>query len=138
MRYSKEWRITDKLLLNIEHLARYRGLVDAIIIPSWNQDLKTFSPTVESAAFSTHSYIIYCNNGKYGDVRIRTPRAIDYQQDVCRTRGGINQYIIVSEIELDSLRMFQTRHEMSEDNKEWKPTPDGFKIAAYRESRPAK
>jgi hypothetical protein len=122
-------------LQNIQYQANLRGKVDALIVPSWNKDLKTFAPLVEAAGFNIHSYVIYANNGVYGDCRVRGPLKTDYMQDLCRLRGGLNPYVVVSEIDVQRLRKFQSRHETTND---WfKPTPDGFSIAEFRKDLPS-
>ena len=124
-------------LLNVTHQSRYRGWIDALIVPSWNKDLKTFSPAVESAAYATHSYLVYANNGEYGDARIRAPHKKDFMQDVCRVRGGKNVYIVVSELDVTSLRRFHSRHTPTTRDRTWKVVPDGFEIAPFRLTLPA-
>jgi hypothetical protein len=122
-------------LQNLDHVNALRGAVDAIIVPSWNKDLKTYAPLVEATSFAVHSYIVYVNNGAYGDCRVRAPFKVDYSQDVCRIKGGENCYVAIAEVDIEALRRFQTRH-ISGDGK-FKPVPDGYKIAEFRELKPA-
>lgn len=122
-------------MLNVQHFGRYRGMIDALFVPSWNQDLKTFSPIIEAASYLIHSNIVYANNGMYGDARIRAPYSKDYRRDICRIVGGLNPHVIVSEIDIHSLRKFQSRFQTSTDG-EWKAVPDGFDIAPWRRKLP--
>lgn len=123
-------------LTNIQYRGSLRGKVDAVFVPEWNQDIETFNALVESSALDIHAYIIQCNNRLYGDSRIRAPYKDAWKRDLMRVRGGINDYCVVSEIDIHNLRQFQSWH-ISPDNP-FKPVPDGFKISLNRKMMPSK
>ncbi len=114
-------------LTNISYRAALRGKVDALFVPEWNKDTETFNSLIESAALDIHAYIIQCNDRQYGDSRIRAPFKDSWQRDVLRVKGGITDYCVIGEIDVQALRQFQSSHR-SPDNP-FKPVPDGFNDA---------
>jgi hypothetical protein len=116
---------------------RFQGQVDSLMVLSWNKDLETFVPLVEAAALDVHAYIALVNNRLYGDSRVRVPAKQAYQRDLCRIRGGLNDYAVVVQLDVESLRRFQSRAKnCPRANDEFKPVPQGFRIAARRRVTP--
>jgi hypothetical protein len=101
--------------------------VDALFIPEWNPDTETFNALVESAALDMHAYIIQCNDRQYGDSHIRAPFKDSWKRDVLRVKGGVTDYCVIGEIDVQSLRQFQSGHRSPD--KPFKPVPDGFNDA---------
>lgn len=122
-------------LTNISYRAALRGKVDALFVPEWNQDTETFNALVESAALDVHAYIIQCNDRQYGDSRIRAPFKESWQRDLLRVKGGVTDYCVIGEIDVQALRKFQSSHRSP--TKPFKPVPDGFEIAFGRKVLPA-
>lgn len=121
-------------LTNISYRAALRGKVDALFVPEWNQDIETFNALVESAALDVHAYIIQCNDRQYGDSRIRAPFKESWQRDLLRVKGGVTDYCVVGEIDVQALRQFQSSHRSP--TRPFKPLPDGFEIAFGRRALP--
>ncbi len=121
-------------LTNISHRAALRGKVDALFVPEWNQDTETFNALVESAALDMHAYIVQCNDRQYGDSRIRAPFKDSWQRDLLRVKGGITDYCVIGEIDVQALRAFQSSHRSPA--KPFKPVPDGFEIDFGRKVLP--
>lgn len=121
-------------LTNISHRAALRGKVDALFVPEWNQDTETFNALVESAALDMHAYIVQCNDRQYGDSRIRVPFKDSWQRDLLRVKGGITDYCVIGEIDVQALRAFQSSHRSPA--KPFKPVPDGFEIDFVRKVLP--
>lgn len=121
-------------LTNISYRASLRGKVDALFVPEWNQDTETFNALVESAALDMHAYIIQCNDRQYGDSRIRAPAKDSWARDVLRVKGGVTDYCVIGEIDVQALRQFQSSHRSPD--KPFKPVPDGFKIDFDRKVLP--
>lgn len=119
-------------LTDIKNRYDLRGNIDALFVLEWNKDIKSFNALVESSALDIHSYIIQVNNRIYGDSRIRAPFTNDYERDIVQVRGGNHDYLIVGEIDIKSLRKFQS-HNIS-PNKPFKPVPTGFKMLKSRET----
>lgn len=120
-------------LTDIVARSSYRGKVDALFVAEWNKDIKTFSSLVESAASDVHCFVIQVNNREYGDSRIRVPAKNDWDRDIVRLQGGVNDYVVVGELDVPALRHFQSRHRSptSKDAK-FKPVPTGFRMSSLR------
>lgn len=122
-------------LTNISYRAALRGKVDALFVPEWNQDLESFNALVESATLDIHAYIIQCNNRQYGDSRIRAPYKNSWKRDIVRVKGGIEDYFVTGEINIQALRAFQSSHRSPD--MPFKPVPDGFEISYERRVLPS-
>ena len=121
-------------LTNISYRADLRGKVDALFVPEWNQDTETFNALVESAALDMHAYIIQCNDRQYGDSRIRAPFKDSWKRDVLRVKGGVTDYCVIGEIDVQALRQFQSSYRSPGER--FKPVPDGFEIIYDRKVLP--
>jgi hypothetical protein len=121
-------------LTNIKYRAALSGQVDALFVPEWNKDIGTFDSLVESASLDMHAYIIQCNDRQYGDSRIRAPYKDSWRRDVVRLKGGARDYMVVGDIDVDSLRQFQSSHRSPDAP--FKPVPDGFVMAPHRTRLP--
>ena len=121
-------------LTNIRYRAALRGRVDALFVPEWNQDTESFNALVESAALDMHAYIIQCNDRQYGDSRIRAPFKDSWLRDVLRVKGGVADYCVIGEIDVQALRRFQSSHRSAA--KPFKPVPDGFEVDIGRRLLP--
>ena len=69
------------------------------------------------------------------DSRIRAPFKESWQRDVLRVKGGVNDYCVIGEIDVQALRQFQSSYRSPE--KPFKPVPDGFEIEYGRKVLPA-
>jgi hypothetical protein len=117
-------------LTNIDYRASLRGKIDVLFVPEWNRDLHTFESLVEAGALDMHAYVAQANNRAFGDSRVRAPRSESHARDLVRVRGGLNDYFVVAELDIDGLRSFQSQ--TSALNGPFKPLPDGFKIDERR------
>lgn len=126
-------------LQNSKARVKFQGEVDALMVLSWNQDLETFASLVESAALDVHAYTILVNNRKYGDSRVRSPAKKSFMRDIARVRGGDNDFVIATTLDIDSLRAFQSRAKRwPESGDPFKPVPEGFNINKSRRKLPPK
>ena len=117
----------------------FQGAVDALIVLSWNKDLETFASLVESTALDVHAYTVLVNNRKYGDSRIRSPAKESFLRDIARLRGGDNDFVVTATLDITALRAFQSRAKRwPEDDDEFKPVPEGFKLSDNRKRLPPK
>jgi len=96
-------------LQNLQHRLDFQGKVDCLVILSWNRDLETFSALVDAAGLDVHAYIALVNNRAYGDSRVRRPSKKSYERDICRIRGGLNDQLVIVEINPSRLRAQQSR-----------------------------
>lgn len=125
-------------LQNITYRSHLQGYVDCVFILSWNKDLETFSALVDSASLDVHAYIALSNNLRYGDSRVRSPARESFRRDVCRVRGGVNDQLVVVEIDPRPLRAQQSRIKRWPDKGDaYKPAPEGFEISPNRASTPS-
>jgi len=111
-------------LTNISYRASLRGKIDVLFVPEWNKDLNAFGIIVESASNDIHAYIAQSNNLQYGDSRIRGPYKDSWKRDIVRLKGGSTDYFVIGEIDVNSLRQFQSNHRSPDGP--FKPVPDGF------------
>lgn len=124
-------------LQNVGHRHAFQGLVDCLMILSWNKDLDTFSALVESASLDVHAAIALVNNRSYGDSRVRLPAKLSYQRDLCRIQGGQNEHLVVVEVDIGALRSFQSRAKRWPTDKDlFKPVPEGFRLVSFRKAIP--
>lgn len=126
-------------LQNSKARVRFQGEVDALMVLSWNQDLDTFASLIESAALDIHAYTILVNNRKYGDSRVRSPAKESFLRDIARVRGGDNDFVIATTLDIDTLRAFQSRAKRwPSDRDPFKPVPEGFQLNKNRRKLPPK
>ncbi|HFX6347775.1 RNA-directed DNA polymerase [Acinetobacter nosocomialis] len=124
-------------LQNSKSRISFQGKVDALSVLSWNQDLETFSTLIESTALDVHAYTILVNNRVYGDSRIRVPAKKSYNRDLARVRGGENDFVVVANLDIKELRVFQSHAKRwTQDNDKFKPLPEGFEIIKSRKLSP--
>lgn len=119
-------------LTNPANRMRFQGLIDCLFVLEWNPDVKTFSYLVEGTAHDTHAFVVQVNNRTYGDSRVRAPYRIDYRRDSVRVKGGLSDTYVIAEVNFESLREFQRKGIMTDDESEFKPVPIGFKMCKSR------
>ena len=125
-------------LQNMAHRAHFQGKVDCLMVLSWNKDLETFSALVESASLDVHAHIALVNNRTFGDSRVRTPAKEQFNRDLCRIKGGLNEHLVVVEVAVAPLRAQQSRaHRWPRPTDLFKPAPEGFKISDERKVLPS-
>ncbi len=124
-------------LQNIRYRADFQGRIDCLITLSWNQDLESFSALIDAAALDVHAYMALVNNRCYGDSRLRRPAKRSFERDVCRIRGGLNDQLVVVEIDPIRLRRQQSRAKRwPRITDSYKPAPEGFSISTARKCIP--
>ena len=94
----------------------------------WNKDTNYFSNIVESCSRDLHCYIAQVNTSQFGDSRLTQP-AESARLDMLRLKGGINDAILVTEIDLGKIREFQRKtFGITHHKKEFKPLPPDFEV----------
>ena len=135
--HQKRWLFFSVLicsdLTDINLRSQLRGHVDMLCVPAWNQDMKTFNALVTSSAHDLHAYVALCNNGEYGDTRIRAPLVEDYARDIVQLKGGDNDYWVVASVNANAIRRFHADCSAACDPK-YKPIPIGFRMSREREN----
>ena len=124
-------------LTDIENRRRFRGQVDGLFVLSWNQDLESFGSLIESASLDVHCFMALVNNRKYGDSRVRAPYKKSWQRELARVQGGMDDYFVVVDLDIDSIRDFHS-HALPPlgDKAAFKPTPEGFLVSDPRKKIP--
>lgn len=113
-------------LADISHRALFRNRVDFLTASEYNRDTNYFSNIVESVTRDVHCYFIQSNSSDFGDSRITKPSQT-YDKDIVKLKGGINDQVVVGEIDILKLRKFQYKEfELQKDDKSFKPTPPNF------------
>jgi len=112
-----------------------KAKVGVLLVTECNQNTETFNSLVESAALDMHAYIIQCNDRQYGDSRIRARVKDSWERGVLRVKGGVTDYCVIGEIDVQALRKFQSSYRSPAEP--FKPVPDGFEIDFGRKVLPA-
>jgi hypothetical protein len=118
-------------LTSIEDRAEFISWADMIVAVEFNQDTNYFSNIVESLTRDLHCYCVQVNTSEFGDSRIIQPTRSE-EKNILSVKGGINQTLLVGEINISELREFQLKtYELQKDGK-FKPTPPGINVEIVR------
>ena len=118
-------------LTNIDLRAKLRGKIDALFVPAWNHDVQTFNALITASAFDLHAYVVLCNNGVFGDTRIRAPFENRYDRDLVQLKGGDYDYYVVGSLDVAAIRRFQAGRPAPSDVG-FKSAPKGFCMSMAR------
>jgi len=121
-------------LTDIRFREMLRGKIDALFILCWNQDLDSFASLVEASCLDIHTFVVLANNRKFGDSRVRGPFKDAWRRDLVRVKGGLDDFFVVTELDINELREFQSNAEPP--TTPFKPIPEGFLIAPFRRRIP--
>ncbi|OQA71423.1 MAG: hypothetical protein BWY33_02014 [Candidatus Dependentiae bacterium ADurb.Bin246] len=91
---------------DISSRASMKTRIDVLFVPQFNKDTRYFSSIVESTTRDLHCFIIQANTSRYGDSRITAPFKTDFK-DILQIKGGINDTVVVGEIDVAEFRHFQ-------------------------------
>lgn len=113
-------------LTSITERAIFQSYADFLVSIEWNKDVNYYSNILESLSRDIHCYCVQVNSSDYGDSRITKPSKTE-EKDIMRTKGGINNTILVDEIDIAKMRAFQLKgYDLQAYDKKFKPTPPGF------------
>jgi len=113
-------------LADLEHRSLLRSKIDLLVGLEWNKDTPYFSNIVEATARDLHCYVAQVNTSQFGDTRLTQPTETA-RKDLLRLKGGTNDAILVSKLDIPKLREFQ-RKKFFISNKNFKPLPPNFSI----------
>ncbi len=120
-------------LASITDRCVFSSYVDLLAIVEWNKDVNYYSSIIESLCRDMHCYCVQVNSSDYGDSRITQPSKTELK-DIIKTKGGINETVLIGEVDIDKLRRFQLKeYELQKDDKTFKPTPPQFNKDIIRE-----
>lgn len=114
-------------LANISHREKLKAKIDLLIGVEWNKDTPYFSNIVESTSRDLHCFVAQVNTSKYGDTRLTQPKDTA-TKDLLKLKGGLNDTILVGQIEIQKLRDFQRIKSSINTSKEFKPLPPEFSL----------
>lgn len=117
-------------LTDLANRMHFRGKIDGLFVLSWNRDLDSFASLVDASALDIHCFVGIVNNRKYGDSRVRSPYKDAWLRDSVRVKGGLADYFVVAELDVQSLRDFQCYKEPPEGP--FKPFPEGLVVSKSR------
>ncbi|WP_291285988.1 reverse transcriptase domain-containing protein [Flavobacterium sp.] len=115
-------------MANISHREKLKSKIDLLIGIEWNKDIPYFSNIVESASRDLHCYVAQVNTSNFGDTRLTQPKETAIK-DILRLKGGLNDTILVGEIDIKKLRDFQRIKSSINQSKEFKPLPPDFLLS---------
>lgn len=114
-------------IASIEDRSAFMSLIDIFTVVEWNKDTNYFSNIVEALSRDLHCYCVQVNTANYGDSCIIQPSKTA-TMSILRTKGGINNSILVENVNIKSLREFQMKeYELQKDYKVFKTTPPNIK-----------
>ena len=112
-------------LADIEHRSIFKSKVDLLFASEYNPDTNYFSNIVESVTRDLHCYFVQVNSSDFGDSRITVPKK-SFEKDVLRLKGGINDVVLIGELDINELREFQTTRIIGQDTELFKNTPPNY------------
>ena len=115
-------------LANVWHRSLFKAKLDLLVGVEWNKDTNYYSNIVESCSRDLHCYIAQVNTSQYGDSRLTQPTKTE-SKDLMKLKGGINDSILVTEIDVDKIREFQRQtFEVTHEKQEFKPLPPDYNV----------
>lgn len=116
-------------LANVTHRSLFKSKIDLMVAIEYNKDTHYFSNIVEASSRDLHVYVAQANTSQYGDSRLTQP-SDHANKDILRLKGGINDTILVAQIDIPKLREFQRKtYAITMNNKEFKPLPPDHNLA---------
>jgi hypothetical protein len=119
-------------LTSITERAEFMSWADMILAVEYNRDTTYFSNIVESLARDLHCFFVQVNTSQYGDSRITQPTRSE-EQNLVAVKGGLNQSLLIGEIDIQALREFQIKDYSLQKNGVFKPTPPGIDAEIVRD-----
>ncbi|MDY0277987.1 MAG: RNA-directed DNA polymerase [Acholeplasma sp.] len=108
----------------------FKGIVDVVNIPMLNRDTKYFDSIITSLSRDLSAVIITSNSATWGNSSIILPQGSD-NRVVTEFRGGFNQYLVSTKINIKSLIRFNETFlgydRDKQDKKTFKPHSANFK-----------
>ena len=113
-------------LTSITDRSIFQSYADLLIAVEWNRDVNYYSNILESLSRDIHCYCVQVNTSDYGDSRITKPSKTE-NKDIIRTKGGINNTILIEDIDIAALREFQLKnYTLQKKDSRFKMTPPDF------------
>lgn len=114
-------------LANIQDRSLFTSFVDLLIGSVHNRDVNYYSNIMESLARDVHCYFVHVNDSSLGDNRIIKPSSTN-SRNVLQVSGGINDVVLIGEVDIKKLRDFQIKdHNLQMNDKSFKAVPPEYK-----------
>ncbi|MGL4731988.1 MAG: hypothetical protein ACRCW0_10470 [Clostridium sp.] len=114
-------------LANIQDRGLFISFVDLLVGSVHNRDINYYSNIMESLARDVHCYVVNVNDSNLGDNRIIKPASTN-EKNILQVSGGINDVVLVGEIDIKSLRDFQIKnHNLQIYDDRFKAVPPEYK-----------
>lgn len=114
-------------LANIQDRGLFTSFVDLLVGSVHNRDTNYYSNIMESLARDVHCYVVHVNDSNLGDNRIIKPAATN-EKNILQVSGGINDVVLVGEIDIKALRDFQIKnHNLQIYDNRFKAAPPEYK-----------
>lgn len=118
-------------LAAIQDRSKFMSWADMIVAVEYNRDTNYFGSILDSLTRDLHCYCVQVNCSEFGDSRITQPKKRE-EQNLISIKGGLNQSLLIGEINIKELREFQLKNYISKDNSSFKPVPPGFNSETVR------
>ena len=118
-------------LASITDRAEFMSWADMVVAVEFNRDVNYFGSIVESLSRDLHCYFVQVNTSQYGDSRITQPTKSE-ERNLIAVKGGLNQSLLIGEIDIQALREFQIKTYNLQKNGMFKPTPPGIDVKIVR------
>ncbi|HML32309.1 nitrilase-related carbon-nitrogen hydrolase [Sporomusa sphaeroides] len=115
-------------LTHIYDRALFKSEIDLLIACEDNKDTGYFANIIDSLALDLHCYCVQVNASQYGDSKIAQPKG-SHEKTILSIKGGDNVFLIVGNVNINSLREFQICENSSNA---FKPLPPGFNFKRVR------
>lgn len=111
-------------LSDITHRALFKSELDLLIACVWNKDTNYYHSILDSAVRDIHCYMVQSNTAQYGGSCVLRPTKTE-SKTMLYVKGGINNCVLTTDIDIKSLRDFQYKSKPDE-NDIFKHVPPGF------------
>lgn len=95
-------------LTSLSDRALFKNYIDLMIASVYNRDIKYFRNIIDSTSRDLHCYVAQVNVQKYGDSGVVVPKKSEIMV-LSNIKGGVNCNLLVTPIEIKSLREFQCK-----------------------------
>lgn len=120
-------------LSDISSREKMKNMIDLLIASVYNRDLYYFDNILKSSCRDLHVFIAQSNTSVYGDCEILQPASKEIMT-LGMIKGGINDNLLIQDIDINELREFQMLTNEGQRGKKYKQTPPGIdsNIVKYR------
>lgn len=114
-------------LADIQDRSKLKNYIDLLITSVFNKDTEYFRNVLKSTCRDLHVFIAQSNTAIYGDCEVIQPTSME-KSILGNIKGGINDNLLVANLEIEKLRKFQLLDRSAQASKDrpFKYTPPGI------------